>query len=149
MAHDQQLPKELQVELSGALRKPTSKQKESLALLADWWAVYGQIYRDDPTELLAVAFRETLEDLPSAVLHEACLRAQRESPQFRPTPGRVYELAETLLQKTQRGNRPKFLDEPKTSAEEREQALEETKQQREELRKKLGLRPSAGGQPSA
>jgi hypothetical protein len=139
MAHDRQLPEELR-EPNNESPRPTGKANESLDVLADWWAVFGQIYRDDPTELLAVAFRETLKDLPAKVLHRACLRAQRESPQFRPTPGRVYEIAEALLARSQPGNRPKYLDEPKLSEEERQQALEETKPQRDELRKKLGLK---------
>ena len=148
MAHDRQveseqqpLPPELQ-EQKKESPKPTDKQSESLGVLADWWAVYGQIYRDDPTELLAVAFRETLKNLPARVLHEACLRAQRESPRFRPTPGRIYELAEAELERMS-GNRPKYLDEPKLTQAERDQAMEETKEQREELRKKLGLKATA------
>src|SRR5947208_11807327 len=122
MAHDQQLPKELQAEPSGALQKPTDKASESLGVLADWWAVYGQIYRDDPTELLAVAFRETLKNLPAKVLHKACLLAQRESGKFRPSPGRVYEIAEVILERTRPSNRPEYLDKPRPSQEERDAA---------------------------
>ena len=134
MAHEAQLPKELQ-ERKKESPTPTGKRKESLAVLADWWAIYGQIYRDDPTELLAVAFRETLQDLPAKILHDACLKAQRESSQFRPTPGRIYELAETLLEKSQTGNRPKYLDEQTLTQSEREAAVAEPAYQ--ELRKKI------------
>lgn len=122
MAHDNQLPAELQ-EPKSESPKPTAKQSESLAVLADWWAVYGQIYRDDPTELLAVAFRETLQDLPRAALHTACLKAQRESPQFRPTPGRIYELAQWEIARNAKGDRPAYLDEKPLSDEEREAEL--------------------------
>lgn len=124
MAHDRQIAEER--ERSNVLSKPTSKASASLDVLADWWQVYGQIYRDDPTELLAMAFRETLKDLAPSVLHQACLRAQRESPQFRPTPGRIYEIAEAILERTKPGNRPKYLDEPAPmTREEREQAVRE------------------------
>ncbi len=123
VAHDRQLEREDQAEQSSGLSNPTGKASESLAVLRDWWAVYGQIYRDDPTELLAVAFRETLKDVPAKVLHEACLRAQREAPQFRPSPGRVYEIAEAIMAKLQKGNRPKYLDEPPMPEEEREAAI--------------------------
>lgn len=127
MAHDSQLPKELQ-EPSGELSKPTSKQSASLDVLADWWSVYGQIYRDDPTDLLLTAFRETLCHLAPGVLHQACLQAQRESPAFRPTPGRIYEIAETILERNQQGNRPRYLDEPQLSQEERDAAVLEGRQ---------------------
>jgi hypothetical protein len=143
MAHDrqvqQELPEELQ-ERKSASPKPTGKQSESLGVLADWWAVYGQIYRDDPTELLAVAFRETLQNLPAAVLHEACLKAQREAPQFRPSPGRIYELAQNLLEARRPGNAIRY---PEITQEEREAALEETKDFNNELREKLGLKVGA------
>lgn len=122
--HERQLPRELQ-ERNDGLQPQTNKASASLGVLADWWAVYGQIYRDDPTELLAVAFRETLEQLKPEVLHQSCLIAQRESPQFRPTPGRIYEIAEGILAKSVEGNRPKWLDEPKMSEKDREEACNE------------------------
>lgn len=128
MAHDRQVERE-QPEQSGESPKPMSKVAESLEVLRDWWAVYGQIYRDDPTELLAVAFRETLEEIPAKVLHEACLKAQREAPQFRPSPGRVYEIAQAIMAKNEKGNRPKYLDEPPIPAEEREAALADQRYQ--------------------
>ena len=134
MAHDSQLPQELQEPKSESL-KPTNKQSESLAVLADWWQVYGQIYRDDPTEMLAVAFRETLQDLAPATLHAACLKAQRESPQFRPTPGRIYELAQYEGAKNAKGNRPAYLDEPVLSPEEREAELSSPEYQ--QIREKI------------
>jgi hypothetical protein len=139
MAHDRQLPEELR-EPSSELSKLTGKASESLAVLRDWWAVYGQIYRDDPTELLAVAFRETLQNLPASVLHEACLRAQRECPQFRPTPGKIYAIAESLLDQRQRGNRILYAP---VSQGERDAAMEETKEQRWALKQKLGIKVDA------
>jgi hypothetical protein len=140
VAHDRQLPEEL-VERKKESKKPTAKQSESLAVLADWWALYGQIYRDDPTELLAMGFRETLIDLPSEILHQSCLQAQRESPEFRPRPGRIYEIARNLIEKNSpSGNRPKWLDEPQMSEAERQQALDETAEQRTALKQRLGLR---------
>lgn len=144
MAHDRQLepegemiplPSELQ-ERKKESPKLTDKQSASLGVLADWWAVYGQIYRDDPTEILAVSFREILKpllDFPE-VLHEACLIAARESSEFRPKPGRIYEIAEGLLMCRQ-NNRPKYLDEPKLTEAEREAELASPEYQ--ELRRKV------------
>ena len=144
MAHDSQVAREELPEVlrerKSASSRPTGKQSESLAVLRDWWALYGQIYRDDPTELLAQAFKETLQDVPADVLHEACLKAQRECPEFRPTPGRVHAIAMLILEKRQKGNRPTYLDEPITSQSEREAAMEETEEQRAALKRKLGIR---------
>lgn len=134
MAHDNQLPAELQ-ERKSESPKPTANRSASLAVLADWWAIYGQIYRDDPTELLALAFRETLQDLPAVLLHQSCLVAQRESPEFRPRPGRIYELVQSQIAKdAPSGNLVRY---PSVSQAERDAALEETKEQREALKKRL------------
>jgi hypothetical protein len=89
----------------------------SLAVLADWWPVLGQMYRDDPTAELAAGWRAVLSPLPeSEVLHEAILVAIRQSPEFRPKPGRMFEIAETIRIRRQQmpgHNRPKYLDAPK------------------------------------
>ena len=126
MAHDRQLPEELR-EPSKDSPKPDAKQRMSLDVLGQWWEVYGQIYRDDPTKTLLVSFREILKPLLSRpdVLHEALLIGARESPEFRPKPGRIFEIAETLMVKRQQSNRPKYLDEPPLSPEEREAAIRE------------------------
>jgi hypothetical protein len=141
MAHDRQLPEELR-EPSKDSPKPSDKVSASLGVLADWWAVYGQIYRDDPTAELLVSFREILKPLLSRpeVLHEALLIAARQSPEFRPKPGRVFEIAETLMERQRWSNRPKYLDEPKLSNAEREAAVADVPA---ELRAKLTGKASA------
>lgn len=146
MGHDSQVPRDdemipLPPELQERKKdspNPTSKVGASLGLLADWWALYGQMYRDDPTDALLQAFKTILGPLLSKpdVLNEALMLAARESPKFRPSPGRVFEIAETLMLRRAQmpGNRPKYLDAPKLSAEEREAAIAETSP---ELRAKL------------
>ena len=143
MAHDRQLEPEERIPLPAELQerknessKQTDNQSESLGVLADWWSVFGQIYRDDPTELLATAFRETLAPLKPEILHQACLIACRECSQFRPKPGQIYAIAEALIAKNAKGNRPAYLDEPKPNQEERDAAIAETG---EAMRKRLGL----------
>lgn len=136
MAHDRQLPEELR-EPSKDLLKLSDKANQSLDVLANWWALFAVIYRDDPPEQLGIAFRNILKPLLSKpeVLHEALLIAARQSPEFRPKPGRVYEIAEGILASRQTGNRPKYLDEPPTSKEEIEEFLQTPEYQ--ELRKKI------------
>jgi hypothetical protein len=135
MAHDNQVPNE--PETSSGSSSPIAKVNASLGVLADWWALYTQIYRDDPTEELAVAFREILKPLLSRpeILNEALIVAARQSPDFRPKPGRIFEIAEGLMQRAQWRNRPKYLDEPKLSEAERLAELESPEYQA--LKKKV------------
>ena len=126
MAHDRQIEREQdQPEQSSGLQNPEAKLRMSLDVLGQWWEVYGQIYRDDPTKTLLVSFREILKPLLSKpdVLHEALLIGARESPEFRPKPGRIFEIAEALMARRQQSTRPKYLDEPPLSPEEREAAM--------------------------
>ncbi len=129
MAHDRQLePGDLIGDLSpkSALTATKQSAEKFLDVLADWWSIFGQIYRDDPTAELAVAFREVLAPLKPEILHQACLIACRECPEFRPKPGQIYEIAQSILAQRQEGNRPKWLDEPMLTAEEREAELHST-----------------------
>ena len=142
MGHDSQVPRELPEELrepSSDSPKPSDKVSASLGVLADWWAVYGQIYRDDPTAELLVSFREILRPLLSRpeILHEALLIAARQSPEFRPKPGRVFEIAGTIMERQRWSgqNRPKYLDEPVLSEAEREAAMQDPQYQ--ELRQRI------------
>lgn len=138
MGHDSQvpqdeemipLPPELQ-ERKNDLPNLSDKVIASLGLLADWWALYGQIYRDDPTDALLQAFKTILGPLLSKpnILNEALIVAARESPKFRPSPGRVFEIAETLMLRREQmpGNRPKYLNESRLTEAEREAAVAET-----------------------
>lgn len=132
MGHDSQLARELPEvlrERSNDSPILDSKQRTSLDILGQWWEVYGQIYRDDPTPTLLVSFREILKPLLSKpeIMHQALLIGARQSPQFRPSPGRIFEIAETLMERQQQiSNRPKYLDEPQLSEAEREAAVAET-----------------------
>jgi hypothetical protein len=127
MGHDSQIPREEQENQSpsNASSEITKSPSASSAVLADWWPVLGQIYRDDPTPELGTAWRVALEPYPPAVLHEAILVSIRQCPQFRPTPGRIVEIIETIQERQRWSgqNRPKYLDAPKLSEAEREQEL--------------------------
>jgi hypothetical protein len=136
MAHDRQL----KAEESSELTPQTKPAKESLDVLADWWALYGQIYRDDPTDLLAQAYREMLQHVKPEILHKAFMRAAKNSPRFRPTPGLILEAAELESEFLLVGNLIRY---PEVSQAERDAALEETKEQRWALRQKLGLKADA------
>lgn len=131
MGHDSQVPRELPLELrerSKESPKPSDKVSASLGVLADWWAVYGQIYRDDPTVELLVSFREILKPLLSKpeILHQALLIGARQSPEFRPKPGRIYEIAETLMERERWSQSSQYrIDTPKLSEAEREAAVAE------------------------
>jgi hypothetical protein len=116
-------------------RKSVSK---SLDVLADWWALSIQVWKDDPSRELALAFRETLQDIPAEILHKAFMRVLRTC-KFRPTPAEIREAAETEAELGKASQRPKYLDEPITSQAEREAAMEETKEIREKLKKQLGI----------
>lgn len=142
MGHDSQVPRDdemipLPPELQERKKDSpnlSDKVQASLGLLADWWALYGQIYRDDPTVALLEAFKTILKPLLSKpeILNEALILAARESPEFRPKPGRIFEIAETLMVRRQWSgqNRPKYLDAPKLSEAEREAELSDPEYQK-------------------
>ena len=126
MAHDRQ------IERTNEGNEANRSARKSLDVLADWWALSLQIWKDDPTEELALVFRETFKDVKPEILHKAFLRVTR-SCKFRPTPAEVLEAVNIELE---------LLQPPKTHYEqiplsEREAALEETKEFREALKKFL------------
>ena len=130
MAHDRQV-KQTNDENEGK-----KSAKTSLEVLREWWALSIQVWKDDPTHELALVYRETLKDIQPWVLHRAFLRVARTC-KFRPTPAEIREAADVEAELMRKGNRPKYLDEPPLSQAEREAAMEETKELREELRRKL------------
>ena len=117
MAHDRQ------VESSNDTSEPSRPLKTFSDIVADWLSVYATVYREEVTEELTLAYSETLKDIKPAFLHRAFLHAMKRS-KFRPTPAEVRESFEIVAQNNG-GNRPKYLDEPKMSQEERDQAIKD------------------------
>jgi len=128
----------VKAEESSALVPQTKPAKESLGVLADWWALYGQIYRDDPTDALAVVYREMLQNVKPEILHKAFMRAAKNAPRFRPTPGQILEAAEIESETVRTGNLVLY---PAVSQEERDAAMEATAEMRAEIKRKLLLVP--------
>lgn len=132
MAHDNQ------VKRTSEETEDRKSAKTSLEVLRDWWALSLQVWKDDPTHELALVYRETLADIPPMLLHKAFLRVARTC-KFRPNPAEIREAAEIEAELERKGNRPAYLDEPVTSQEEREAAMEDTKEMREAFKRKLGI----------
>src|SRR5258708_12603802 len=82
MAHDNQLKR------TNDEKEDNRSARKSLEVVADWWTLSLQIWRDDPTEELALIFRETLKDLKPEILHKAFFRVTKTS-KFPPTPPQV------------------------------------------------------------
>lgn len=115
MAHDRQ------VESSKDTNEVSKPLKTFSDIVADWLSVYATVYREEVTEELTLAYCEALKDIRPIFLHRAFLHAMKRL-KFRPTPAEVRESFE-LIATESAGNRPKYLDEPPTSAEEREAAV--------------------------
>lgn len=119
MAHDSQIP----AESSNDTSAPSKQSKTSPEVVADWLSVYAMVYREEYQEELILAYLEALKELKPGLLHQAFLHAMKRS-RFRPTPAEVRE-SFAIIAEPQQGNRPKYLDEPKMSREEREKVLAE------------------------
>jgi len=131
MAHDRQIERTNE---ENAARKSA---RTSLDVLADWWALSLQIWKDDPSEELALVYRETLQNLKPEILHKAFLRVAKTC-KYRPTPAEVLEAASIELELLT----PPRTEFPQISQEEREAALAETAEAREKLRKSLHEKPA-------
>jgi len=132
MAHDSQ------VKQNSDETRAKKSAKTSLDVLADWWALSIQVWRDDPSRELALVYRETLQDIPPLVLHKAFLRVAKTC-KFRPNPAEIREAAEIEAELSRKANRPAYLDEPPLSQEERNAAMEDTKEIREKFKRNLGI----------
>lgn len=130
MAHDNQ------VKQSSDETRDRKSARTSLDVLADWWALSIQVWRDDPSRELALVYRETLKDIGPHLLHKAFMRVAKTC-KFRPTPAEIREAAEIEAELSRKSNRPAYLDEPPLSEAEREAAMEETRDLRENLRRQL------------
>ena len=129
MAHDRQLAE------NSSEQSEASKQSKTLSdIVADWLTLYAQAYREEITEEMALLYREALKEIDPQILHRAFLRAAKKH-RFRPTPAEILDAAEIekLL-----APKPKMAY-PEISQEEREAAMEDTKEARDKLRKQLGL----------
>jgi hypothetical protein len=130
MAHDNQLPERINASNERGKRSETSS-----AVVADWMTLFAETYHDPITEGTVALYCEVLKDVKPKILHKAFLRASRTS-KFKPTPAEVIEAAKIELE---------LLQPPKTnyaqiSVEEREAALEETKEFRATLKKFLNTK---------
>lgn len=114
-----------------ALLEGTKPSKAPLAVIADWLIIFGEVYREEVTEILAVAYRIALEDLRPKLLHKAFLRAMKQS-RFRPTPAEVREAA-AVERQNEPPSRPQLVA-PQLSAEERAKALEDPEYQARKAR---------------
>src|SRR5258708_21928315 len=95
MAHDNQLKR------TNDEKEDNRSARKSLEVVADWWTLSLQIWRDDPTEELALIFRETLKDLKPEILHKAFVRVTKTC-KFRPSPAEVIEAANIEMEIAQR-----------------------------------------------
>jgi hypothetical protein len=124
MAHDNQLP-----ERTNESNERGRRLKTSSAIVADWMTLFAEMFHEGITEGMLLLYCETLKDVDPDILNKSFLRAAKTS-KFRPTPAEILEAANVELE---------LLQPPKTnyeqiSAEEREAALEETKEYREKLK---------------
>jgi hypothetical protein len=139
MAHDSQLARRE--------NEPNETNKQSKThsdIVADWLIVFGDMYRADVTEAMGLLYREALKEIKPEILHKAFVRVTKTS-KFLPTPAEVLEAANIELE---------LLQPPKTNyeqipLEEREAALEETKEYREALRKFLHKKDPPRENPAA
>ena len=130
MAHDHQ------VKESSEATKNTSEaskpSKQSSDIVADWLIIFAKVYREVITPELVLAYTATLSDLRRPdVLHAAFIRAVKIC-KFRPTPAEVFDAYEIEASRApvssdemHGSSRPKYLDEPILSKEEREKAVAE------------------------
>ena len=130
MAHDGQ---EVENRIEG--KRARRQSDESLEVLADWLSLFAQVYREEITEELALLYRITLVEVPAKTLHKAFLRVAKRS-KFRPTPAEVME-AVCIENEIQEAERKTVY--PIVSQDEREAAMQETEEQRNQIKKQLGL----------
>lgn len=67
-----------------------------MTLLSHYWR------HDDPSELTAAIgqdWADVLEGLPQECIQRACIEYQRQHPRKKPTPGAIYEKANSYLPK--------------------------------------------------
>src|SRR5882724_11532160 len=107
-------------------------------VLTSWFTKWVAAFPTHEVSKIQMAvYVEALDDLTPEQLDRACREATRTAEQF-PKPGHIHYAAARTAMATYSGPpRPKYLDEPRLSDEERESALKFSA----ELRKKLGAVP--------
>jgi len=109
-----------------------SKPREtSSEVVANWLNIFEQVYREERSEELVLAYQIALEEVRPDILHKAFLRAMKKS-KFRPTPAEIALAADIEYELQPR--RPQLV-EPKLTEAERLAALEDP--QYKELRDKI------------
>jgi|SRR6267142_475051 len=93
MAHDKQ-----EVENRNEPSEVSKPSKELSDVVADWLMLYGQTYREEITQEMALLYQKALSDIRPAILHKAFLRAAKNC-KFRPTPAEVRLAAEVEFEK--------------------------------------------------
>ena len=108
---------------------------EQLELIGKWLAIFSEHHHKELSTVGAAAYIEGLKDLSPKQIQCGCERALKEVDRM-PTIAHIRARIEPPLQDIFTGN-PRY---PEITQQEREQALEETKEARAELRRKLGLK---------
>jgi hypothetical protein len=129
MAHDRQLS-------TSDMREVSKPSRTSSATVADWLSVFGKVYREELSEELVLAYQLALSDLRDAETLHAAFMASMKKSKFRPTPAEILD-SYAITKQNKTGNRPKYLDEPQLTPEEREAELASPEYQ--ELRKKIQI----------
>jgi hypothetical protein len=126
MAHDRQLREPEQDDSTDSSKQPNISQD----VVLNWLRLYAAMpYMREKAELekwnweeIILFYSDSLAKLKEPlVLHKAFQRC-RDRVKFLPQPCEVLEAYNAILQGDS-GNRPRYLDEPPLSAEEREAAL--------------------------
>lgn len=133
MAHDRQNPSEKDSDDNQPRRL-----EASVKILQQWFAKWADAFPTQKvTQVQMMTYLEALDDLSPSELSRGCREATREADQF-PKPGHIRRALEgSRLEESVQHNRPAYLDEPQLSPAEIEEALEETRQLREQLKKTL------------
>lgn len=104
-------------------------------VMMEWLARFTEHYRQPISKVSADTYREGLSDLTPSQVDAACREALRTS-EFMPTVATIQKAHKTINSSGDPyTGRPEYLDEPPLSEEDREAALEFSK----ELRAKLGI----------
>lgn len=107
----------------------------AITLLSHYWR------DDDPVELTAAIGRDwadVLEGLPQEYIQRACISYQRREPRRKPTPGAIYELAQSCMPKPAQVSHadPEHFGPPRPRL---------TQEQRERVLRQAGVRVDENG----
>lgn len=119
---------------TSAVNENRSKHLAKLALvLTQWFRKWGDTFPShEVTKLQVATYLEALDDLTPGQLELGCREATRKAEQF-PKPGHIRSALYAAGVDEQRHERPKYLDEPPLTDEEREEAISYSRAFREML----------------